>query len=121
MGLRQDIFESLYQSWGELPGWLRKSLNFSDQIRALREFLGMTQAQLAKRAKQNSRLIRRLESGEVDPRLSSLQKTAAGLECELLIRFIPKQPVSKILHHHARQQAKAIVEQSQGTAALEEQ
>ncbi|MBI4208500.1 MAG: helix-turn-helix domain-containing protein [Deltaproteobacteria bacterium] len=81
----------------------------------------MTQAQLAKRASQNPRLIRRLESGEVDPRLSTLMKTAEGLECKLVVRFVPKQPVVKLLRQRAEKKAEQIVELSKGTAAMEEQ
>ena len=78
-------------------------------------------AQLAKRSKQDPRLIRNLEGARVDPRLSTLQKAAEGLGCELLLRFIPKQSLTKTVKERAIQKAKAIIALSKGTAAMEGQ
>lgn len=105
----------------QLPDWLSRQESFSSQIHALRGLLGMIQDQLAKRASQTPRLIRRLESGEVDPRLSTLMKTANGLECELVVRLVPKKNVLKMLEERAKQKVKMLIQLSKGTAALEEQ
>lgn len=94
---------------------------YSAQIRALRKILGMTQQQLARRSGLAPRMVRRLESDDGDPQLSTLVKTAAGLECELVIRFIPKKPLSTTLRERAFKKAERIIAQSKGTAALEEQ
>lgn len=83
--------------------------------------MGMTQEQLARRSSLASRMIRRLESETGDPQLSTLMKTAAGLECELVIRFVPKRPLAATLRERARKKATQIIAQSKGTAAMEEQ
>lgn len=110
-----------YKSMEQLPEWLHSAELYSEQIRSLRNLLGMTQEQLAKRALQVPRLIRHLEAGDVDPQLSTLMKTAQGLECELVIRFVPKKSVSKLLKERAQKKAKKMVQLSKGTAAMEEQ
>ena len=119
--LNREIKQEIYKSVDKLPDWLTQEHDYSTQIRSLRLFLGMTQEQLASRASQNSRLIRRLESGTVDPRLSTLKKTAEGLECELIVRFVPKKPLIALLRQKAEQKAKEIVRLSKGTAAMENQ
>lgn len=121
-----SLFENLlksksYRSVDQLPDWLRQQKSFSSQILNLRNLLGMTQGQLAKRASQTPRLIRRLESQEVDPQLSTLMKTAQGLECELVIRFVPKKNIPKMLKERAVQKVKKLIQLSKGTSALEEQ
>src|SRR3989344_3009688 len=106
MTFLETIFKNgRYQSVEQLPEWLRSAELYSKQIRSLRNLLGMTQEQLAKRALQDPRLIRHLEAGDVDPQLSTLVKTAQGLECELVIRFVPKQLISKLLKERAKQKA----------------
>lgn len=113
--------DNRYHSVEQLPEWLRNAERYSKQIRSLRNFLGMTQEQLAKRASQSPRLIRHLEAGDVDPQLSTLEKTAQGLECELVIRFVPKKWISKLLKERAQQKAEKLVQLSTGTAAMEGQ
>lgn len=131
MGLLNPIFDTVkldllfkdaqFKSVKRLPDWLAKGEPFYAQIRKLRTTLGMTQEQLARRASQNSRMIRRLESDGADPQLSTLQKTAKGLECELIVRLVPREPIVKLLRNRARRKAERIVRLSKGTAAMEEQ
>ena len=122
MTFLETIFKNgRYQSVEQLPEWLRSAELYSKQIRSLRNLLGMTQEQLAKRALQDPRLIRHLEAGDVDPQLSTLVKTAQGLECELVIRFVPKQLISKLLKERAKQKAAKMVQLSKGTSTMEEQ
>lgn len=113
----------LQKSVKDLPEWLQRREKCSEQIGRLRELLGMTQAQLAKRAKQNPRLIRRLESSteKADPQLSTLQKTAEGLGCELLVQMIPKRPISQLMEAQALKKARQLVQLAKGSSAMEEQ
>lgn len=50
----------------------------SRNIKAAREAAGLTQDQAADAAEMQSAVYSRIERGEVDPRLSSLAKIAAG-------------------------------------------
>ncbi|MDO8494109.1 MAG: helix-turn-helix domain-containing protein [Deltaproteobacteria bacterium] len=121
MKLNLLLKEKAFQSVKGLPNWLKTVKTFSAQIQSLREVLGMTQTQLARRSSKNSRLIRRLEQGHVDPQLSTLKAVADGLNCDLIVQFVPKKPLNKILKEKALEQAKKIISFSKGTAAMEEQ
>lgn len=111
-----------YKSCDQLPEWMCSKESYCEQIRSLRTLLGMTQEQLANRAVQHPRLIRRLETqGETDPQLSTLIKTAEGLECDLVVRFVPKKPIPAVLEECARQKASKMIQLSKGSSAMEEQ
>jgi transcriptional regulator with XRE-family HTH domain len=64
--------------------------DYKDQVRILREFLGLTQEQLAKMVDRTPRSIRTIENGEAFPRISTLHKIAEALNAELKIALIPK-------------------------------
>lgn len=121
MKLEILLKDSKFRSLERLPAWLLPAERYSAQIRSLRKILGMTQAQLGKRSSQDGRSIRRLETEDADPQVSTLMKTADGLGCELVIRFVPKKPLATTLHERAVKKATQIVTQSKGTAAIEEQ
>lgn len=121
MKLEILLKDSKFRSLERLPSWLSPTERYAAQIRSLRKILGMTQAQLGKRSSQDGRSIRRIESGDADPQISTLMKTATGLECELVIRFVPRRPLVVTLRERAVRKATQIVRQSKGTAAIEEQ
>lgn len=76
---------------------LRFRIPTGDEIRDLRRKAGLTQAELAKKAGMSQSMVARIESGGVDPRLSTLNKVLAALkslEPPLLIASdIMTQPV----------------------------
>lgn len=120
--LEKLLKSNYYKEISQLPEWLLHKESFSNQIRSIRNILGMTQDQLARRASQNPRLIRRLEADKrADPQLSTLMKTAEGLGCELIIRFIPKKSIPGLLKERAYEKAKKMVMLSKGSSAIEEQ
>lgn len=51
----------------------------TEEIRKLRKLAGLTQKELAKRAGVSQALIARIESGQVDPRLSTLRKIITAI------------------------------------------
>ncbi len=55
----------------------------AEQLRAWREARGLSQRALAERAKVGYVLVARLELGQTDPRLSTLEKLAAALRISL--------------------------------------
>ena len=89
------------------------------QIHRLREHLGMTQAQLARRAGTTQQAIALIEADKVDPRLSTLQKIAAALECELGATFSFKKPAAMLIHEKALEKARLWVGLTAGSSALE--
>ena len=59
------------------------------EIIKLRNQLGFTQKDLAKRAGTHQTRISKIESSELDIRLSTLPEIAEALECQVVINFVP--------------------------------
>ena len=97
------------------------NLQPKDWIRLLRTYLRMTQAELAKRAKITQANLVAIESGKVDPRVSTLQRIYQGLSCHLSVEPRPQKPLEDILRDRARAVALKRLKKTMGTMALEEQ
>ena len=73
-------------------------------IRAIREALGMTAEQLAKRVGVKQPTLHRLEQSEVKGsiELATLRRVAAALDCTLVYALVPKQSLEETVHARAR-------------------
>lgn len=70
-----------------------------EELRRLRKMAGLTQKELAIRAKVSQSLIARIEGGQVDPRLSTLQKILAAittLEEKKMVKDVMHAPVVSV-------------------------
>ena len=105
--------------WSSLPAWVRQRIPLGQQILMVRTALGMTQEQLAKRVSSSQRAIVRLEKEEGDPQVSTLKRIAESLNCELLIRFVPKADIGELIKGKAKAKAEALVTMSVSSANLE--
>src|SRR3989338_6029164 len=110
----------MFRSMGELPGWVRQRVAIQDQIRLIREALGMTQDQLAKRIRAKQSSVAQMEKGS-DFQISTLEKIAKALNCELLIHLVPKQGIVQLLEEKSTEKATKLVSASSGNTALEMQ
>ena len=118
------VFEinEMFGSKTRLPGWLDKSLPIGKQTQLIREALGMTQVQLAKRCGIRQSMVARIESDlTIDLRLSTVQKLAQGLGCRLLCRLVPEEEIGKVLDQKSLEAARKLVGLSRSTAGLEKQ
>jgi transcriptional regulator with XRE-family HTH domain len=106
------------KDWQE---WLANCPDYKDQIRTIREALGMTQEQLAKKVDRTPRSIRTIENGEAFPRISTLQKIADALNAELSISLIPKRDISEFFNKKRKQEAEKLVEFTDNVSAYETQ
>lgn len=97
------------------------NLKPNDWIRLLRNYLRMTQAELAKRAKITQANLVAIESGKVDPRVGTLQRIYQGLSCHLSVEPRPQKPLEELLRGRARAIALQRLKKTMGTMALEEQ
>jgi len=67
-----------------------------EQVRAWREVRGVSQRALAERAGMPYPMVARLELGQTDPRLSTLERLAEALEIPVVDLLTgPKKPTSK--------------------------
>lgn len=96
-------------------------LSHRDWIRNLRSYLRMTQGELAKRARISQPHLAAIESGKIDPKLSTLQRIYQGLSCDLIVEPCPKKPLEELRRGRARAVALKRLKQATGTMALEGQ
>lgn len=121
MNIKDIILLDKYLAMDKVPLWLLKMGGISEQIKSLRQLLGMTQSQLGRRSRGDDRSVRRLEASLGDPQLSTLKKIARGLECELLVCFVPKRSLKKVLRERALKKAQHLIGLSKANAAMEKQ
>lgn len=108
-----------FKSVGELPAWL-KGIVPSQQIRLVRITSGMTQEQLARKMKTVQGSVAQIEQApDRDLRIFTLQKIAAALDCELVVRLVPKQDIEELLRERSLKKARELIALSSGNAALE--
>ena len=110
-----------FKSLKDLPEWLKQFLAPEDQIKMIRTAFSMTQNQLAKKIGFNSNTpVAKLENKEKEnPTIGTLKKYASALECELLIRFVPKKEIESLLNEMAEKKARKIVSLSVSNSAME--
>jgi predicted DNA-binding mobile mystery protein A len=92
-------------------------------LRAVRESLGMTGAQLAQRLKVSQPRIFALEKAEARGAvtIASLERAAAALQCTLVYALVPNQPLDKLLEERARAIAAKQVARVDHSMRLENQ
>ncbi len=105
----------------DLQEWLSNYPDYKDQIKMIREVLGMTQEQLAQKVDRTPRSIRTIENGEAFPRITTLQKIADALNAELNISLIPKKAFPGFLIEKTNQKAKEFMELDNTDSSFEKQ
>lgn len=77
-------------------------MNLNIRIIQLRKKHNITQTELADRCKTTQQTIAKIEQGIVDPRLSTLQRIAEALNCELTDLFYTKKSFEDDVNHLAK-------------------
>jgi len=92
-------------------------------VRAIREALGMSAAQLAARLHVTRQTIRDLEQSEATGKvtLESLNKLAAALECRVMYALVPEKPLDDMRRGRARKIADSRVKPVSHSMKLEAQ
>jgi predicted DNA-binding mobile mystery protein A len=92
-------------------------------IRAVREALGMTTAQLAKRMDVRQPRIVELEKAEASGNITmrSLERAAEALGCQVVYALIPREPLTTTLEERALQVAERQLSSVEQTMRLEAQ
>lgn len=114
-----DQISNKFKSINELPEWLSNYPDLKDQIKLLRETLGITQEQLGKTVNRSLRSIQQIESSHAMPKITTLNKIANALNAELKIALIPRQNINEFLDKKASEKAKQLVKLSKASSALE--
>jgi predicted DNA-binding mobile mystery protein A len=92
-------------------------------IKALREALGMSSAQLAKRLKIKQPTVTAMEQSEVKAtiQLATLRRIAAAMNCTLVYALVPNEPLETIVREQARKVAKRRLQSVEHSMLLEDQ
>lgn len=92
-------------------------------VKAIREALGMTAKQLAKRIGVQTPRIYEIEKSEPlgSISLDSLQRVANALECEVVYALVPKQPLQQMIEQRALLTANKRMRSAAHTMSLEDQ
>lgn len=92
-------------------------------IRAVREALAMTSAQLAKRLEVSRPRITALEKSEIEETvtLATLRRAANALDCSLVYAFVPSTSFQNIVEIRARKLAAKLLKNVDHTMGLEDQ
>lgn len=90
-------------------------------IRTIRDALGMTSSQLAKRLGVSQARIIQMEQNESNLKLSTLKKIAQALDCSFAYGLVPKKPLSQTIEERALKKARSIASGVNVNMALENQ
>lgn len=92
-------------------------------IKSIREALGMTSAQLARRLGVSQPRVTAMERGEVQGTLTldSLEKAALALDCRLVYALVPREPLGDTIRKRAKLKARSKLASTDHTMALEAQ
>ena len=92
-------------------------------IRAVRDALGMTGAELAARMGVGQSSVAQLERSETEYaiRLETLQRAAHALDCELVYALVPRTSLEDTVRHRARTKAESQLTRIAHHSRLEDQ
>jgi predicted DNA-binding mobile mystery protein A len=113
----------LDQRFSTLRPLLRAQRPPKGWVRALRDALGMTSAQLARRLGIVQSGVVELEQAEMHGgvTLKRLERAAAALGCRVVYALIPEKPLSEIVRTRAERVAEKQVAMVEHTMRLEDQ
>lgn len=90
-------------------------------IRTIREALGMTTTQLAKRMGVTQPRIVYIEKNESNLKLSTLESVAKALNCRLVYALIPDESLVNTVYNKTKEKAITILKDVNANMALEDQ
>lgn len=90
-------------------------------VKAIRDALGMTTTQLAKKLGVTHPRILQIEKDESNLSISTLEKTADALGCKLVYALVPKTSLEEMAYNQARKKAIKIMAEVTHNMALEDQ
>lgn len=109
----QKKFDLMKKAAIERPpqGWLK----------TIREFLGMTTTQLAKKINVAQPRVINLEKNEKNTKISTMERIADALNCDFVYAFIPREKIDDIIYNQAKKKALKILNRVNKNMGLENQ
>lgn len=95
----------------------------SGWVATIRQSLGMTRRDLAKRMRVAESTVARLESSESAGtiQLDTLHRAAEAMDCELHYVLVPRRPLEDMVIEQARKRAADLLDRAAHTMLLEDQ
>jgi len=90
-------------------------------IKTIREALGMTSCQLAKRMGIAQPRVAKIETNENNLKLSTLEKAAKALNCRLVYALVPRESLEDTVKKQAEKKAMALLKKLNCSMELEDQ
>jgi predicted DNA-binding mobile mystery protein A len=90
-------------------------------IRTIREALGMTTTQLAKKLGISQARVVYLEKNENNLKISTLNKIAGALNCTFVYYLVPSESIETIVSRQARIKAEKLIRNVNKNMAMENQ
>ena len=92
-------------------------------IKAIREALGMTSTQFAKRMGVSQPRASEIEKTEMSGSLTldTLQRAAQALDCKLVYALVPRKPMQELIEERAKRLARARLKAISHSMSLEDQ
>lgn len=118
--LKREQVEHMLRPWRRLP---QDGVPRGGWIRTLRDALGMSSTQLAKRLKVSPQFVRKLEKGEAAGiiTLASLHRAAEALECKVVYALVPGKFLEETRRERALHLANALRNHAAHSMKLENQ
>ncbi len=115
--------QALDRRFAQMPPTTSSSPPVRGWIKAIREALGMTTVQLAKRLKVSQPTVVAMEQSEVKGtiQLATLRRVAKTLDCTLVYALVPNQPLETTVQDQAREVARCRLRSVDHTMLLENQ
>ena len=90
-------------------------------LKTIREFLGMTTTQLAKRLEISQPRIIAMEKNERNVKISTMERIADTLNCDFSYAFVPRENIYDIIYNQAKKKAQKILDKVNKNMGLENQ
>ncbi|MGL5830457.1 MAG: mobile mystery protein A [Angustibacter sp.] len=122
MNSATESVEAHTQAWRSLPSEVR-SRPQGGWVRAIRQALGMSCAELADRVGVTTAAISKLERNERHRTISlpALERAAEALNCDVVYALVPRASIHDTIHDQAARKAREIFPRIAHTMALENQ
>lgn len=98
-----------------------RGLSIGELVKLIRTQLGMSQTSLAKRAGVPQSTVSRIEQGQRNLSLSTLQKILSAISCDLVLAPALQESIEMIRLSQAKKIARKSVRYLKGTMNMEEQ
>lgn len=90
-------------------------------LKTIREFLGMTTTQLAKKINVTQPRVINLEKNEKNTKISTMERIADTLNCDFVYAFVPRENIDDIIYNQAKKKALKILSKVNTNMSLENQ